>query len=63
VNIFGGVIQGDMIAMGIISAMKDLEITLPVVARIQGTNGALGMKMVIALVLVRLLTNSYVRQA
>lgn len=47
VNIFGGVIQGDMIATGIISAMKDLEIGLPVVARIQGTNGALGMKMVI----------------
>jgi succinyl-CoA synthetase beta subunit len=47
VNIFGGVIQGDMIATGIISAMKDLKINLPVVARIQGTNGALGMKMVI----------------
>jgi len=35
-----------MIATGILSAMKDLEVSLPVVARIQGTNGSLGMKMV-----------------
>jgi len=35
-----------MIATGILTAMKDLQLTLPVVARIQGTNGSLGMKMV-----------------
>jgi len=35
-----------MIATGILSAMNDLEVSLPVVARIQGTNGSLGMKMV-----------------
>jgi len=35
-----------MIAAGIIAALKDLQISLPVVARIQGINGALGMDMV-----------------
>jgi succinyl-CoA synthetase beta subunit len=35
-----------MIATGILSAMNDLEVSLPVVARIQGTNGSVGMKMV-----------------
>lgn len=35
-----------MIATGILTAVRDLNITLPVVARIQGTNGAKGMQMV-----------------
>src|SRR5271156_6522314 len=35
-----------MIATGILKAMKELEIKVPVVARIQGTNSALGMQMV-----------------
>jgi succinyl-CoA synthetase beta subunit len=56
VNIFGGcpytivpnvgVIQGDMIAKGILSAMKELPVPVPVVVRIQGTNGKLGMQIV-----------------
>jgi succinyl-CoA synthetase beta subunit len=56
VNIFGGkslqvlltlgVIQGDMIATGVLMAMDTLHIDIPVVARIQGTNGSIGMKMV-----------------
>jgi succinyl-CoA synthetase beta subunit len=46
VNVFGGVIQGDMIATGILAAVRDLNITHPVVARVQGTNGAKGMQMV-----------------
>lgn len=35
-----------MIAKGILSAMEELHVPVPVVARIQGTNGQLGMKMV-----------------
>ena len=35
-----------MIAEGILAAMDSLRIIIPVVARVQGTNGALGMKMV-----------------
>ena len=45
-NIFGGAIQGDIVAKGIIAAMKDLQISLPVVVRIQGASGAPGMDMV-----------------
>lgn len=48
VNVFGGVIQGDMIATGILAAISDLKIDIPVVARVQGTNGDKGMQMVLA---------------
>ena len=41
-----GMLQGDMIAEGILSAMEALKIRVPVVVRIQGTNSALGMQMV-----------------
>jgi len=33
-------------AKGILSAMEELHVPVPVVARIQGTNGQLGMQMV-----------------
>jgi hypothetical protein len=35
-----------MIARGVLSAMESLEIAIPVIVRIQGTNGKLGMQMV-----------------
>ena len=38
VNIFGGIMRCDVIADGIIEAMKNLKLTLPVVVRLQGTN-------------------------
>jgi hypothetical protein len=41
-----GVVQGDIIAKGILSAMEELRVSVPVVTRIQGTNGKLGMQMV-----------------
>jgi succinyl-CoA synthetase beta subunit len=37
-----------MIAKGILFAVKDLNIAIPVGARIQGTNGKLGMEMVLS---------------
>ncbi|XP_070074080.1 succinate--CoA ligase [ADP-forming] subunit beta, mitochondrial [Drosophila takahashii] len=37
VNIFGGIMRCDVIAEGIISATKDLNLNLPVVVRLQGT--------------------------
>ncbi len=46
VNIFGGLTRCDMIAEGIILAFKDLEIKVPVVVRLRGTNEAIGQKMV-----------------
>ncbi|HRQ66324.1 MAG TPA: ADP-forming succinate--CoA ligase subunit beta, partial [Xanthomonadaceae bacterium] len=38
VNIFGGIVRCDLIAEGIIAAVKDVGCTLPVVVRLEGTN-------------------------
>lgn len=38
VNIFGGLTLGDMIARGVVLAFKELEVRVPVVVRIRGTN-------------------------
>ncbi len=38
VNIFGGIVRCDLIAEGIINAVKDVGLTLPVVVRLEGTN-------------------------
>ncbi|GAM25950.1 hypothetical protein SAMD00019534_091250 [Acytostelium subglobosum LB1] len=38
VNIFGGIMKCDIIAMGIIQAVKELSIKTPLVVRLQGTN-------------------------
>lgn len=46
VNIFGGLTLGDMIANGILLAFKELEMRLPVVVRIRGTNEKEGQKIV-----------------
>lgn len=42
VNIFGGIVRCDMIADGIISAVKEVGVTVPVVVRLEGTNAELG---------------------
>lgn len=38
VNIFGGIVRCDHVAMGLISAAKELNIKIPIIARLQGTN-------------------------
>ena len=38
VNIFGGIVRCDMIAEGIIAAVKDVGVKVPVVVRLEGTN-------------------------
>ena len=38
VNIFGGIIRCDMIAEGIIAAVKEVDVKVPVVVRLEGTN-------------------------
>lgn len=45
VNIFGGIVRCDMIASGIISAVKEVGVNVPVVVRLEGTNVAEGKKM------------------
>jgi succinyl-CoA synthetase beta subunit len=45
VNIFGGIVRCDMIAEGIIAAVKDVGVKVPVVVRIEGTNAEQGRKL------------------
>ena len=44
VNIFGGIMKCDVIANGIVNAAKKLELKIPLVVRLQGTNVELGKK-------------------
>ncbi len=45
VNIFGGIMKCDVIAAGIIAAAKEVNINVPLVVRLEGTNVELGKKM------------------
>jgi succinyl-CoA synthetase beta subunit len=45
INIFGGIIQCDMIAEAIIAAVKEITIRVPLVVRLAGTNFALGKRL------------------
>lgn len=42
VNIFGGIVRCDMIAEGIIGAVEEVGVTIPVVVRLEGNNAELG---------------------
>jgi len=46
VNIFGGIMQCDVIAQGIINAVKTVHLPVPLVARLEGTNVAEGKKLI-----------------
>lgn len=39
VNIFGGIMRCDVIAQGIIMAVRDLDLKIPIVVRLQGRTG------------------------
>lgn len=45
VNIFGGIMRCDVIAAAIIEAAKTIEIGVPIVVRLEGTNAELGKEM------------------
>jgi succinyl-CoA synthetase beta subunit len=45
VNIFGGIMRCDIIAEGIIAAAKETHLSIPLVARLSGTNADLGKKL------------------
>lgn len=38
INIFGGIVRCDRVAQGIIDALSDLDVDMPVVVRLEGTN-------------------------
>jgi len=45
VNIFGGIMRCDIIAEGIIAAAKEMDIRVPLVVRLEGTNVEMGKQM------------------
>ena len=45
VNIFGGIVRCDLIAEGIIEAVKEVDIQVPVVVRLEGTKAAEGLEL------------------
>ncbi len=45
INIFGGILRCDTLATGVIAAARDLNIQIPVVVRMEGTNVELGRQM------------------
>ncbi|WGL16523.1 ADP-forming succinate--CoA ligase subunit beta [Microbulbifer bruguierae] len=44
INIFGGIVRCDMIAEGVIGAVKEVGVKVPVVVRLEGNNADLGAK-------------------
>lgn len=45
VNIFGGIVRCDLIAEGIIQAVKEVGLSIPVIVRLQGTNVEAGRQL------------------
>jgi len=45
INIFGGILRCDVLAQGVIAAVKDLGVPVPVVIRMEGTNVAEGKRL------------------
>jgi succinyl-CoA synthetase beta subunit len=44
INIFGGILRCDVLATGVVAAAKDLQLKVPVVIRMEGTNVELGQQ-------------------
>jgi succinyl-CoA synthetase beta subunit len=44
VNIFGGIMKGDVIAAGVVEAARQVKLSVPLVVRLEGTNVDLGKK-------------------
>jgi len=45
INVFGGILRCDRLAAGVIAAIRNLGLRLPVVVRMEGTNVELGRQM------------------
>jgi len=45
VNIFGGIVRCDRVAKGVIQAAKNVDITVPLIVRLQGTNAEEGKRL------------------
>ncbi|MFM7389419.1 MAG: ADP-forming succinate--CoA ligase subunit beta [Vampirovibrionales bacterium] len=47
INIFGGILRCDLLAQGVVNAAKNLDMKLPIVVRMKGTNVDLGKKILV----------------
>jgi succinyl-CoA synthetase beta subunit len=45
INIFGGILRCDILAEGVIAAVQELDVTVPIVIRMEGTNVEIGKQM------------------
>jgi succinyl-CoA synthetase beta subunit len=45
INVFGGIAKCDVVAAGIINAAKEINITVPLIVRLEGTNVEKGQKL------------------
>ena len=46
VNIFGGIVRCDRVANGILQAAKNIDINVPLIVRLQGTNAEEGLRII-----------------
>jgi succinyl-CoA synthetase beta subunit len=46
INIFGGIMKCDVIAEGVVAAVKDVGLKVPLVVRLEGTNVELGKEII-----------------
>lgn len=44
INIFGGIVRCDKVANGIVEALKNVEVKVPVIVRLDGTNAEMGLE-------------------
>ena len=44
INVFGGILRCDVLAHGVVNAARKLNLSVPVVVRMEGTNSAEGRK-------------------
>jgi len=46
INIFGGIVRCDRVAEGVVQAVKELSLSVPVVVRLEGTNSEIAQKII-----------------
>lgn len=46
INVFGGIMRCDVIASGVLNAVKELELNIPLIVRLQGTNVDIGKELI-----------------
>ena len=46
VNIFGGIVRCDLIAEGILAAIEEVGVSIPVVVRLEGNNADIGLSLI-----------------